>query len=86
MQVFGQECGVQMWWLLYSSAVAHDCAESRQAGLSYTGHGAESNSYTCCQLHMSHFGSQLVAQLLRQHLQGLLRAALTINNSIFGCG
>jgi len=35
---------------------------------------------------MSHSGSQLMAQLLRQHLQGLLRAALTINNSIIDGG
>ncbi len=46
----------------------------------------ESKSFTCCHLHTSHSGSQLEAQLLRQHLQGLLRAALTINNSIIDGG
>ena len=88
MHISQTDCGMVMWLLLYSSAAAHDyqATSSRQAGLSYMGHGMRSNSFTCCQWHMGHSGSQLVAQRLRQHLQGLLTAALTISNSIFGCG
>jgi len=88
MHILEQDCGVVMWLLLYSSAVAHDHQAKllRQVGLSYIGHGTESTSFTCCQLHMSHSGSQLVAQLLRKHLQGLFSAALTINSGTFGCG
>ncbi len=88
MHISQKDCGMVMWLLLYSSAITHDHQAKllRQAGLSYMGHGMRSNSHTCCQLHMSHSGSQLVAQLLRQHLQGLLRAALTINNSIIDGG